>query len=183
MVWQAAVAYHDRRALTLAALVLLGCARPAVPGGGAPPAPQPEGFLKLEASRLVGTDAQGQVRWELRAASVVVDRNQQVTALEPSGFLVGEGARVHVQARRAIYQRGSNAVRLVGEVRVAASPRRWLAASEVTYEVLQSRLVATGGVRLHVDGWAATARRLEGEPALRRARLSGDVQVTAETDR
>lgn len=169
--------------MTLAALVLLGCAQPAVPQGGAPPVPEAEGFLKMEASRLVGTDAQGQVRWELRAASVVVDRGQQVTALEPSGFLVADGARVQVRAGRATYQRGSSSVRFTGKVRVSASPRRWFVASEVTYEALQGRLVATGGVRLRMDGWAATARQLESEPALRRARLSGDVQVTAEADR
>lgn len=150
----------------------------------ATPAPAAGPLLEVEGTRLVGTDSQGQVRWELHAPSVVVDRRSWVTALNPSGYVVAEGGRrVQVRAGRAVYRRGSNSVRLAGGVRVEASPRRWLVAREVTYEAARDRLVATGGVQLQADGWAASAEQLQGEPALRRVRLLGGVRVTAEAGR
>ena len=170
--------------MALATVLLLGChrAEPAkappqgMPGTGA--------LLEVQATRLVGTDAQGRVRWELRAASVVVDRQQRATAERPTGYLVAEdGTRVQIQAGRASYERGQGRVQLDGAVKVVAAPRRWLTAQRATYEPATDRLRATGGVRLQVDDWSVTADLLESEPKLRRARLRGAVRVTAEAGR
>lgn len=181
------MAYHDRRVRLAAALavasLLTGCARAGAPPSGAPAAPR-DAFLEVEGTRLVGTDARGRVRWELRAPSVLVDRDRRVTARQPRGFLIAEdGTRVQVEAGRALYHRGESRVELAGGVRVAAGEGRRMVAERVTYEPARDLLVATGGVRLRLEGWAVSAGRLESEPALRRARLYDAVQVSVEDGR
>ncbi len=169
----------------LALALLLGCHRGAEPVKGASQGvPRTEALLEVQTTRLVGTDTEGRVRWELRAASVVVDRRQRVTAERVTGYLVGEdGTRVQIQAGRASYERGESRVQLDGAVRVVAAQRRWLTAQRATYEPATDRLRATGGVRLRVDDWSVTADRLESQPKLRRARLWGAVRVTVEAER
>lgn len=142
---------------------------------------RPRAFLEVEGTRLVGTDSRGRVRWELRAASVVVEDTGRVTAHKPVGHLTAEdGARVRVQAQRATYLRGQGRVELEGQVRVAADKSRWMAADRAWYEPARDLLVATGNVQLRVGGWNASASRLESEPALRRARLVDSVRLSVE---
>lgn len=172
-----------RAAGLLVALLLAACGRPAAPAG-TEAAPSPEGLLEVQAARLVGTDAQGRVRWELRASSVAVDRRQRVTAQRPAGYLTAEdGTRVRVEAERAVYARGESRVELVGRARVVAAQDRWAVAERMAYEPAKGLLVATGGVTLRADGWTVTAPRLVSEPALRRARLEGGVRVSLEGSR
>ncbi len=180
--------YHDRRvrvaAVAAVASLLAGCGRPAAPPAVAPQAPPQDAFLEVEGTRLVGTDARGRVRWELRAPSVRVDRQRRVTARQPRGYLIAEdGTRVQVEAGRALYHRGESRVELAGGVRVAAGKGRRMVAERVTYEPAQDLLVATGGVRLRVSGWTISAGRLESEPALRRARLYDAVHASVEGGR
>lgn len=178
------MAYHDRRvrlaAAAAVAWLLTGCGRPAAPPPSAASAPPRDALLEVEGTRLVGTDARGRVRWELRAPSVLVDRQRGVTARQPRGYLIAEdGTRVQVEAGRVTYRGGDNRVELEREVRVVAGEGRWMVAERVTYEPAEDLLVATGGVRLRWDGWTVSAGRLESEPALRRARLQGAVHVSA----
>jgi LPS export ABC transporter protein LptC len=170
--------------VALAAVLLVGCHRAEPVKAPAQGPPRTEALLEVQAPRLVGTDAQGRVRWELRAASVVVDRRQRVTAERATGYLMAEdGTRVQIQAGRAWYERGQGRVQLDGAVKVVAARRRWLTAQQATYEPATDRLRATGGVRLQVDDWSVTADLLESEPRLRRARLWGAVRVTVEAGR
>lgn len=148
------------------------------------PNPPAEALLEVQGTRLVGTDARGRVRWELRASSLAVDHRHQVTAQRAAGYLTAEdGTRVRVEADRAVYSRGEGRVELVGRVRVVAARDRWAVAERMTYEPAKDLLVATGGVTLRVDDWTVTALRLVSEPALRRARLEDGVRVSLEGTR
>ncbi|MER3456897.1 MAG: hypothetical protein C4304_08485 [candidate division GAL15 bacterium] len=167
----------------LALGVAVGCAH------AAPPAPQPSAsppraLLEVEGTRMVGTDARGRVRWEVRASAVALDRQQRVTARQPVGTLTAEdGTRVQVAAQQLLYRRREGRVELVGQVRVTAGEGRWLTAPYVAYDVSQDLLLAWGGVRLSADGWAVVAERLISEPGLRRVRLAGGVRVSWEAGR
>lgn len=170
--------YHDRRAAALAAVLTLVACAPAGPvprvAGALPAGP----LVEIEGPRLVFTDPQGRLRWELRARSVAVDRQQRVSALDVRGRLVTEdGVPVDVSADRAVYVRGSGTVELTGRVVVRGASDRWASAGRVRYEPAQDRLVAAGGVRVRMDGWTVWAQRLQAEPGLRRARFDGSVRV------
>jgi hypothetical protein len=172
------MAYHDRRAAALvAALAFVACtpAGPVPRVDGGPPA---NTLVEIEGTRLVFTDPQGRLRWELRARAVAVDRGGRVSASAPQGRLVTEdGTQVEVRADQAVYVRGSGTVELRGRVMVRAAADRWVSAGRIRYEPGADRLVATGGVRVRVREWTAWAQRLEAEPGLRRARFEGSVRV------
>lgn len=189
--------YHDRRvpgashggprtgrlcrwAVAVAVPALLVGCRPAV-RPAAETAARGQAFLEVEGTRIVGTDSRGRVRWELRAASVVVDREQRVTAHQAAGYLTAEdGTRVRIQGQQARYLRLEGRVELTGQVRVVADENRWMVADRAWYEPARDLLVATGNVRLRVEGWTASAQQLASEPALRRVRLLDSVRLSVE---
>ncbi len=173
------MAYHDRRTLALVAvLALVACGTPT---GKAPRASEPtpaRKLIELEATRLVYTDPQGRLRWELKARGLSVDRTDQVSASSPQGHLVAEdGTQVQVRADEAVYLRGSGTVQLSGRVTVRAATDRWMSAEKVLYEPQRDRLLASGRVRMRVGEWMVQAHHLEAEPGLRRARFQGSVRL------
>ncbi len=178
------MAYHDRRAAALVAVLAFVACTPSVPAPQGVRAPPRQTLVEIQGTRLVFTDSRGRLRWEVEAAELAVDRTGRVSVLAPRGRLVERGGvQAEVRADRALYVRGSGRVELTGRVRVRAAVDRWLSAGRVSYEPELHRLVASGGVRVRLREWTVWAQRVEMDPGLRRARFEGSVRVRKEAVR
>lgn len=158
-------------------------AAPPSPPAAEPAPRQPDAaeapFLKIEGTRLSGTDPEGRRVWDLRAETLSVDRGQQrivMTAVTGQFYQDGR-SQLTFTAPRARFAIASRDVELSGGVVARTPDGRTLRAATVHYSGGQRTLTATGDVVLTQTGLSIRADALRTDPALEQPRFSGNIVV------
>lgn len=156
---------------------------PAGPGGRPSPGAQPGQPIppvSVEGSRITGSDPQGRVEWELRAASVEVDNTRQQIRLEGvdgTFFEKGKPAIIF-SAPRGTFDIAQRDVVLSGRVRARAPSGGRMEADVMHWMAARRVLVATGNIVLAQEKLIVRADRMETDVGLRKTRVSGNVKLT-----
>lgn len=155
----------------------------------APPLPTPTSrptsgaefpFLKIEQSRLAGSDRTGRKQWELQAKTLQVDKEKNtVTLTEIKGQLYQAGApRFAFTAPRGVLFIGTRDVELSGGISGQTTEGWTLQASQFRWDAAHQQFIASGGVTLTQPGMTIHAEKVVSDAMLHQTTFTGKIKVT-----